>query len=955
MAGEQPLRRRGSSIRVHVLLFVLLAVLPAFALTWFAAVQGGAAAAVERSLALRDAAMAYAAAHGTQAADHPPRPAARRWALAAVDASGAIQAADAAFRQAFPAGLSDHLRRTGSPPTASAEALSVQAADGTTWWLALSALSGGSGWAVAAAREPDMAVTMEASLVALLLSGGGMLFGASLLIAFYASRRLGAPIALLERNARSFARGEPSAPPRPTGVTEVDSLAEALSRAAAERAERERERSALSARLEMVLATTSDAVLALDDAGRVVYMNHQAAAMLPKGGAGLGRRAVDLWPSGLLPALLAELAGPSRRAEATGFDPVLDRWIEAEAFRVGDGITVFLHDITQARALDEARRAEQARLQAILDHVPAGVLLVGTGGTLEFANRHAAELLGEAMRPGAMPEIQADNLDFLRALEGGASARGEAWVRRHDSGEVLLRFAAASLPASAGSSGATVIALTDLSDERRAADALRESELRFRTLAEAVPQIVWSASTDGVVDYVNPRFAEFTGLPDAIEARPGGGATHPADREHAAAVWQRSLRTGETFVSEYRLRGQGGEWRWFSAQALPAREPSGRITRWIGAATDVTDLIAARVALENQVMAEAAARQAAVAAAEALAASEERFRRFAEASPDVLWIADRAGRSFDYVSPAFERIWGSSRSDLLARPALWLDSIHAEDRTRVADTRRGRTDAPFEPFECEYRIQRPDGQERWIREIGFPVLDAAGRLARRGGFARDVTSAKHAEERQSLLIGELNHRVKNTLATVQSLALQTARGMATPSDPLRQFLTEFQSRLLALSRAHDILTARTWSGATLDEVVGASLAPWRPDGAPGQQRMSVDGPAVWLPPRAVLGLSLAFHELATNALKHGAWSMGAGRVRLNWQVDPDQTVQVRWVEEGGPPPEQPKHQGFGTRLLRKGLPAELGPGSEVSFEYLPAGFSADIRFRAAPLPTADAT
>jgi two-component sensor histidine kinase len=231
------------------------------------------------------------------------------------------------------------------------------------------------------------------------------------------------------------------------------------------------------------------------------------------------------------------------------------------------------------------------------------------------------------------------------------------------------------------------------------------------------------------------------------------------------------------------------------------------------------------------------------------------------------------------------------------------------------------------------------------------VLDAAGRLARRGGFARDVTAAKQAEERQSLLIAELNHRVKNTLATVQSLALQTARGLVTPSDPLRRFLAEFQARLLALSRAHDILTARTWSGAMLDEVVAAALSPWRPAEAGAKPRIEVEGgPPVWLPPKAVLGLSLGLHELATNALKHGSLSVPAGRVVFGWTSDPEQGVRLRWRERGGPTPKPPEHQGFGTRLLQRGLPGELGPGSTVVFSYLPDGLEAEIRFRAAPAP-----
>ncbi|MFN6953191.1 MAG: PAS domain S-box protein [Acetobacteraceae bacterium] len=939
------------SIRVHLVLFVLLAVVPAFALAWLAALEGATAVGAERLRLLREASALVAVQSSDGDIALSPR-ASRAWLAAIIGPDGQVSGGDAGFVESLSGFFADLFVNHPELVPPEGGILTGGGADGQSWRFAFSPLPGGSGFfAVAAMPEAAITAPLEANVVALLLSGGGVLFGTSLLIALHAARRLGGPIAEVERAARAFARGDPAVPPAGSGVGEVDALAETLARAAGERLAREAERLAIAARLEMVLATTGDAVLALDPAGKVIYLNRQAAAMLPAGVRGPGRAAAELWPAGPVPGLVERVTAGGGRARATGFDPDQGRWIEAEALRDADGITLFLRDVTQARALEEALRAGQARLQAVLDHLPIGVLLVGADGRLEFANRQAADLLGEPLDAGRLLATDLRTAALAEALAADGSARGEAWIRRRVGEDLLLRFAAAPLPASAGGARATVVAVTDLSEERRAADALRESEIRFRTLAEAVPQIVWSAAPEGGIDYVNPRFAEFTGLSVPSEAAPGGAATHPEDRDQARSAWTRALASGEPFVSEYRLRGAAGEWRWFSAQALPAREPGGRITRWIGAATDVTDLIAARVALENQVMAEAAARQAAVAAAEALAASEERFRRFAEASPDVLWIADGPGRRYDYVSPAFERIWGASRGDLLGNPRLWAASIHPDDCARVAEARGEGSDAPFAGFDCEYRILRPDGQERWIREIGFPVLDAAGRLARRGGFARDVTAAKQAEERQTLLIAELNHRVKNTLATVQSLALQTARGLATPSDPLRRFLAEFQARLLALSRAHDILTARTWSGAMLDEVIAAALSPWRPDDGVGKPRIEVEGgPPVWLPPKAVLGLSLGLHELATNALKHGSLTVPAGRVVLGWTSEPDQGVRLRWVERGGPPPKPPEHQGFGTRLLQRGLPGELGPGSTVAFTFLPEGLEAEIRFRAGIAP-----
>ncbi|MDB5369636.1 MAG: PAS-family sensor histidine kinase, partial [Roseomonas sp.] len=391
---------------------------------------------------------------------------------------------------------------------------------------------------------------------------------------------------------------------------------------------------------------------------------------------------------------------------------------------------------------------------------------------------------------------------------------------------------------------------------------------------------------------------------------------------------------------------------------VPAPDPDGgggrdAIRRWIGTVTDVTDMVEAREALARQVAAHAASREAAVQAAAALAVSESRFRRFAEASPDVMWMSDTDGVTPEFVSPAFERIWGVSKEAILLSPNLWMEAIHPADKERVRAiweaSRQGGT------FDAEYRVLRPDGGMRWIRDVGFPILDAQGGATRQGGLARDITAAKAAEARQMLLLGELNHRVKNTLATVHSLALQTARTAGGDSEALHRFLADFQARLLALSRGHDLLTARTWRGATLEEAARAALAPWQvlPGQAGDETRLRVSGPPAWLAPKQALGLALALHELATNAAKHGALSEPEGHISVSWRHGEDGMVELRWQEQGGPVVRAPSRRGFGSRMLERGLPVELGLGSSVVLDYAESGFAATIRFRPVNGPQAE--
>jgi PAS domain S-box-containing protein len=701
--------------------------------------------------------------------------------------------------------------------------------------------------------------------------------------------------------------------------------------------------------LEGVLESTTDYVIVLDRDFRVTYVNGRAAGLLGPDDL-VGRPLFDMFDT----CLGSPFEDSYRRALETGrpqsvtdFHPTLGRWISADSFPAAEGLTVFFRDVTALRAAEFALRENESRLNAILDNLPVGALLAeAPGGRVVAANRRFAELVGTP--PGPTLGDTPYGRPVEQVLGGDSAATIELELADAHGQPRALRASAAPVRDAAGGVSGVVLTLLDISDERRASAALRESELRFRTLAQTVPQIVWSCDAGGSTDYVNPRFAEFTGLAAGADPSPGGPATHPEDAPGVAAAWAASLGTGEPFVAEYRLRGADGGWRWFVARAQPV-QAGGAARRWIGAATDVTDLIAARVALESQVLAEAAARQAAVAAAEALSASEERFRRFAEASPDVLWITDVSGRRIDYISPAFERIWGLPRQAIESDHSVWSSAVAPEDLPAFEAVQgqalRG------EPFEREFRIRRPDGSTRWIREAGFPILDSAGRVARRGGFARDVTAAKQAEERQGLLIGELNHRVKNTLATVHSLALQTARGAVAAQAPVGRFLEDFQARLLALSRAHDLLTAETWRGAPLRQVVEAALAPWQPADRAAGVRVAVIGPPVWLSPRAALGLSLALHELATNAAKHGAMRADGGRVQLTWRREPDDVTLLEWTESGGPPTSPPRHKGFGTRLLERGLPAELGPGASVRLDYPPEGFRAEIRFRLNAVPS----
>lgn len=612
-----------------------------------------------------------------------------------------------------------------------------------------------------------------------------------------------------------------------------------------------------------------------------------------------------------------------------------------------------------ARQLESENLA--TRLQAVMDHVPVGVALAeAPSRRIVLTNCQLDHLVGYDMAgrlSGLPPEgvglrdlagraVAPEDYPLARAIATGAPSRGEFRYLRPDGRESWLRILAAPIRGASGQVVGAVAAATDVGTERRSAAALRESEQRFRTLAEVAANLVWSCQPDGAVDYVNPYFRSFTGQPPSPTAMPEVGPIHHTDLPGVQAAWEAARRDGTPYAAEYRLRRGDGAWRWFTARALPARGPDGAIRRWIGGATDVTELMETRQALERQVAAEAAARQAAVAAAEALAISELRFRRFAEASPDALWLYDPATDRLDYVSPAFEAMWGGP-ADAGAGLRGLLRGVAPADQPALAAALGPL--AAGEPQDLEFSIRSADGRQRWVRLASFPVRDTLGAVLRVGGFARDVSARREADERQRLLIAELNHRVKNTLATVLSLSRHTARDAgAGEAAALDRFLADFQSRLMALARGHDVLTARTWGGAPLSEVAATALMPWCQQASDAARiRLPAAGasPSVWLVPKQALAFTLALHELATNASKHGALSVPGGRVMIGWHSLPDGLVELSWTERGGPPAREPARTGFGSRLLRRGLPAELGPGADVELHYGEAGFAATITFR----------
>ena len=271
-----------------------------------------------------------------------------------------------------------------------------------------------------------------------------------------------------------------------------------------------------------------------------------------------------------------------------------------------------------------------------------------------------------------------------------------------------------------------------------------------------------------------------------------------------------------------------------------------------------------------------------------------------------------------------QRLYGLSEARFLHDEAGVATKFHPADMDHMWE----RVSKALDPegdgrYEVEYRVKQPDGTWRWLSAWGLVEFDGQGpgrKPVAIAGASRDLTELKRAEELQRLLVNELNHRVKNTLATVQSLVVQTLRGAVDLGSARRVI----DARIVALAGAHDLLTSRSWSGADVTEVVARALKPF----AGG--RFVIDGPSFDLSPKQTLALSLALHELATNAAKHGALSQPGGCVTLCWDQR-DGELHLNWRESGGPAVVAPTRRGFGSRLLEEALVHDLGGSTSLSF------------------------
>lgn len=457
-------------------------------------------------------------------------------------------------------------------------------------------------------------------------------------------------------------------------------------------------------------------------------------------------------------------------------------------------------------------------------------------------------------------------------------------------------------------------------ERARAETALRESEERLRGFAEASSDVLWIAHAETRrLEYLSPAYEVVWGeARDAIMTDLGrwNERLHPEDTAAAGEGFGRLLR-GERYQAEYRIVRPDGGVRYIQDTGFPIVQ-DGRVVRVAGVAQDLTERRLAELAL---------------------AGNERRLRGLMEALPQLVWRGSGEAQ-WSWASPQWTAYTG--QTDAESRGEGWLDALHPDDRDAALRAWAGA--ATFGGFLIDYRIRDREGVHRWFRTQARPIRDEEGRILEWVGTSTDVDELLRLQRHQRLLLAELQHRVRNTLGVVRSIVRRTADTSRSVGD----MEGHLQGRLAAFSRVQAALTRAAEAGVELADLVDDELLA---HAAREGEAIRVGGPEVHLPPRAAEALSLAVHELTSNAVKHGALSTDTGRLEVAWLTDvrdEAEWLHFTWQEFGVRlPANAPAREGFGLELLERSLPYELDANTRA--EFLPTGFRFTLSM---PLPAA---
>ncbi len=394
----------------------------------------------------------------------------------------------------------------------------------------------------------------------------------------------------------------------------------------------------------------------------------------------------------------------------------------------------------ERKRIEESLRTGEARFRQLAESMPQIVWVARPDGGHEYHNSRRYKYTGltpeESLGQGWSRPLHPDERARVEAHWDRISRTGEPYeveYRIRGADGIYRWFLSRALPAR-DESGAIVRwygTCTDIDETKRLREELRSSEEQYRFLAETLPALVWSSRADGVPDYHNSRWYEYTGLPREAGEGVAVETVHPDDRPRTTQRWQRALETGTRYQNEFRLRRADGAYHWFLAQALPMRRPDGSVVRWFGTAVDIDDQKRLQIELTQ---------------------SLERFRLLTEAIPQIVWNADAAGQ-VTYFNARWLDLTGLTVE--AARDEGWTAAVHPEDAGRVHSAWRTTVAGAADRFTNEFRLRRAaDGSYRWFLAVAVPLRSADGSVDQWIGSMADIQDQKEQAQTLERLVAE---------------------------------------------------------------------------------------------------------------------------------------------------------------------------------------------------------
>lgn len=583
--------------------------------------------------------------------------------------------------------------------------------------------------------------------------------------------------------------------------------------------------------------------------------------------------------------------------------------VNVRIFPLAGGIGAVFHDLTRDRALEAALRHSEAGLRRLVESNIVGIMVSDARGAILEANEAFLSLIGRDRRDLEAGRLNwreltpphllgRDDAAIADALLQGACRPFEKEYLHADGSSVPVQIAFTPLP---GWGERFVCVVLDLTERRRSEAALRKSEARYRAVFEQAAVGVEWLSLDGRIIDANGRLCAMLGYErDELVGRASRDLTHPDDRGELDRLLARLL-TGEidSYAIDKRYLRKDGTPVWIRVTSSLAGNDAG--LHRISIVEDVTERKRAERSLgEREAQLSAIFEQATVGLAQ----------------------TDLDGR-FVLVNDRYCELVGRPRAELLGLGIQ--DVTHPDDLPRNMEMLAASLEAGT-PFAIEKRYVRPDGRIVWVHNNVTIVRGGDGEPRGIVAVSLDVSERRAADERQRLLMREVDHRAKNALAVVQALVRLTR------AETQEGFVSAVEGRVAALARTHTLLAKAQWTGVELTALLENELAPY---GSGDRESVGLDGPAAWLVPDAVQPLGMIFHELATNAAKYGALAAATGRVRISWKRDPATSgLELVWDESGGPGCAAPVRHGFGSTLVERNA---RHLGGRIETEWRPEG------------------